>query len=989
MGLNGLLVGQVTTTEKLFVPSNRWAFVVGVSNYPDTFGRLKYTSKEAREFAAELKDKLSFPADRTTLLADGGTPEESPTSEHILSSLDAILSDKRLDKANLFVFYFSGHGVGTPRGDFLLPSDVSKDRFEIDGVPVQKVISRIVGAGLKNVLFIADACRSGTENNFGRQLIELCRQANIAVILGCAPGKRSYEYPELKQGAFTHFLIEGLNDAGLRDESGSLWASKVGQQVQKKVHDYTEPDHGKFAQVPAVWAEQTTLDVLLGTYPQPPISDRAIDSFQTNAGKLNRQEFAAAMTAYAAELSANDRYDKCIDLLKAVDQLGELTPNGRYLLATSLSFLGRVGEAERTFVTFKSMPEGYYRDLAFATCSSKAIDPKLRIRAAMKLFETDPSWVVKMLAYASVNLAGTYEQRVHMARLFAKTKQANARQRLYAEGCLAVQEGRWQAAVNDFRNAASQPGQYPGNHVLFISQLAPTLGLADAKALDVWIEQGLQNKDTAVIAYLEKAWVAKGRGDDKGRVAALRAALNAGPDEDQLWLAVKTAGPLIGQLQPEIKAASDKSPYSWQARLIRSFINLLKGDTKAAQEDAAAEALYREDPLTYNSKIFELMESMLSEASMMGRIPELTYRQQVDYFFVNMLGYAPRLGYDADLWMQLTKFGMLNERNMQVEAVIRKFLPFTPESMPKSLRPMVMFLALNTGQTETLRRLFAASFEPTEGDDTTWLYASYLATRGREAEAAKMISKLKPASDNLMPRMEAMKTYLLVKTGHEKQARARLKTAIDDLVVRAFNGLAWASMGDWKKAEPLLAEQAKSRNWAFLYVSEYAMQVYDAHLRKLGQMEKVRGLALSAAASQPGNPIFKKYSYAAKPGVAQFAGTVTMKCVAIDDRRSYQSMEVDGKKTYFFGKLSFTVAKDGSLSGLFIEENGDKHPFKGRVDALGNVEGSCVWVGHACTVQGKIAPASVYKTYKGFDGAGQIFHVMDSDGYRVALVGQP
>ena len=190
--------------------------VIGVSKYSDDIGTLNYTSKEARDFAHVLTDKLEFDSNNVTLLADGGTPEEAPTSAHILASLDAMLANPKLDKGNLFLFYFSGHGVATPNGDFLLPDDTQKQKVEEMGVPVRDVIKRIVNAGLKNVLFIADACRSGTKNDFGVELASLCHQANLAVMLGCAPGKRSYEYPELQQGAFTHFLLGGLQAPDLR-----------------------------------------------------------------------------------------------------------------------------------------------------------------------------------------------------------------------------------------------------------------------------------------------------------------------------------------------------------------------------------------------------------------------------------------------------------------------------------------------------------------------------------------------------------------------------------------------------------------------------------------------------------------------------------------------------------------------------------------------------------------------------------------------------
>ena len=44
--------------------------------------------------------------------------------------------------------------------------------------------------------------------------------------------------------------------------------------------------------------------------------------------------------------------------------------------------------------------------------------------------------------------------------------------------------------------------------------------------------------------------------------------------------------------------------------------------------------------------------------------------------------------------------------------------------------------------------------------------------------------------------MEAMRTYLLAKLGRTREAKARLKLKpVNDMVVRGFDGLAWAAWG--------------------------------------------------------------------------------------------------------------------------------------------------------------------------------------------------
>lgn len=977
--------GQDVSADKPFVPAGRWALVVGASAYKPEIGPLRYTSKEARDFAGELKDRLGFTDDSVKLLVDGGTPEEAPTSAHILGALDQLLADPRLDKANLFVFYFSGHGVGTLKGDFLLPSDASPDRIEESGVPVKDVIERIVRRGLKNVLFIADACRAGQANDFGAQFYDLCRQANLAVILGCEPGKRSYEYPAFKSGAFTHFLIQSLQDPALRDESGTLWASKVGQSVQKQVHDYTEPDYGKFAQNPVPWGEQSTLDVLLATYPQKPVSDFAVQSFKKSAEKLGKQEFAAAMVGYAAQLQNADRFDQSVEILKAVDQLGELTPLGRYLLGNSLDLLGRTGESSKVFDGFASEPDGYYKDLSLISSKSRTIPPALRVQAATRILHRETGWTEKMLANIVVEGCGSYEQKLRFAREFAAVK-ADPRRILYARACLADTEGRWKDAIQAFEEAMHTAGDLPKDRELFLGELRPMLALNDLGAVKRWAERGLKMKGCETICNLENAYLAKLAGDHETRIRCLRAALAGDPEPTDIWRAAEVAGADIGSLKEDLKRATAAHPYAWRMRVLAGFLRQVDGDSKAVEELSKG-VLYREDTVTFLSDLFALMTSLLEEGVRMKRVDEMTYRREVELGFLSMLGSVPDFGYDADLWGQFASYGLLNERSTQVEYLLSKHIPFAPKELPIAVRPFFLLSAMNRGNDQVVRLLDGIAFEPSEGDDERWLSAAYWASRGRERESLALISHLQPASANIQPRMEALKTYLLAKTGRSAEARKRLKSALDDMVVRGYYGLAWAALGDWKKAEPLLLEQATARDWAFLFMTAHALRVLDAHYQAVGKDDRM--LALSAGASQPSNPLFASISFAKKPGIAQFAGKALLNCVIEDDVLCAKSLSEEGKKTYGFGKLSLSISPAGALSGSFTDDQKHLYPFSGKVDAFGNLRGEANLAGRKFRVAAKLAPPAMYKSFAGFKQMGQVIEFVDTNGYRVAVISRP
>ena len=963
---------------KPYVPKDRWALVIGVSGYSDEIGALRYTAKEAHEVSDTLTRDLAFAPENVRLLADGGQSPVAPTSANILGALDGLLANKALDKANLFVFYFSGHGVATPNGDYLLPADIKKGEYETKGVPVREVIRRIVGAGLKNVLFIADACRAGTANDFGEELTELCHKSNLAVILGCAPGKRSYEYDEFGRGAFTNFLLAALRKPELRDASGALWASRLGADVRTRTHDYTEPDKGeRNAQTPALWAEQSTLDVLLAAYPQPPVSDEAVRQFRDRAAKLGKQDYAAAMIAYAYALYEKDRTDETVDLLKTVDALGELTPQARVILAVALDSLGRTGEAQRVFRTFVAMPDSVWRDIALAASTARDLDPAERLGAATRLYETGGSWSTKFLGVATLDNWGAYEQKLRFAKRFAAEGADTPRRRHYASARLATLEGRWADAAKAYDAALASPGESPSDMDLYVEGIAPNRARGDKRAYRAYLDRGVEQKLAPGLALLQRAQLAKDEKDPAARVADLKAALASDLSPTLLLRAATIAGPYIGMMMDEFKAAAARHPYSWRARMVGYLVNEIRGDKKAMETEGYATDRYMDDRLTVYSTLFAFMDEFMTESVLLGKFDPTLYRAQLDYYFLMMRDYSEGFGLDADLWMQLAKYGMYNERNEQVQRIVARRLRLDPARTPKKLKPMMFLLAVNRGDAAAAKALYQGAFEPSEQTDPRWVYACHQATLGNEKEAARLIAGLAPPSPEIAEPMEALRTYLLAANGDLAGARKRLRDAPPKPVTGAFEGLTWALLGDWKRAEPLLAEQAVHVNWAFLFVQEYAVRRLDARYRSTGRLALARDLANAASISQPGNPLYARYSYAASPGLAQFAGTTSLKGGTLDD-----------KDPNLVGTVSWTVTPTGAFTGSFKPEKGESTTLKGTVDAYGNVRGTGAWRGKRYVLTAKIAPPALVKSLPRLHTNGQALQLVDEEGFRVFLVGR-
>lgn len=976
---SGICLGQSPGFEipqKPFVPNNRWAMVIGASNYSEKVGALKYTAKEAREFAGLLEKDLDFDPANMRVLTDGGSAAEAPTSANVFKALDTLLADKRLDKSNLFVFYFSGHGMGTPEGDYLLPSDTVPGRETEMGVPVKDVIRRIVDAGLKNVLVLADACRAGEKNEFGSELNALCQRANIAVILGCSPGKRSYEYERLKRGAFTHFLMQALRDKDLRDASGAVWASKVGEAVRERVKAYTEPDHGKYAQVPSVWAEQSTLDVMMAVYPRITEPQAGLEQFNASSQRLDKRSYANACIAYADRLWDERRFDLVVQVLNTVDQLGESTPCSLYGWGVALDAMGRDNEAERAFTKLRALGGDFFSDLATVTSRSRKVSTQQRLASASRLMKATPNWTIRFLCYASVKSWGMYAQQLAFAQELLRTPMMSSRQAAFSQGEVAAARGKWEQALQFFDKSTKAAQGIPSDEVIHWTELAPTLALNKKASTDAWINRGLSNPQTRTLTLIFKARVAKEAGDSKLQLDSLRTALATMDDSSALLIAASVAGGRLIELKDAFKEAAKRDPYSWDSYFVLYLIATLEGDADAAKQAAENWDKYMKDELTVAFSVRSFLKTYFTDLVLARQMTPVDYTKRVTSLFLELLPYCKQFGYEADLWLALIDYGMTGGRSAQVNAMLGTYLKFTPATVPTDLRPLLFLVDLNskTGPGAT-RYWNAQAFAPQERNDPAWIWAAYQASSGNWQDATKKIKGQPLPSRELQPMAKGLEVYLAAKSGRFAAAR-KLMAKTDHVACLAFYGLAYAAMGDWKKAEPLLRRQIDEPMWAYLFVQKRAVKELDDYYLRTKQLDRHRDLIYATSFAQPGNPLFADLGYGAKPGVAQYAGTIKMP----------GGMRLDSGDTYPLD-IALTISASGACVGKLTDESKAFATVSGQVDAYGNLRAVAEFPGKRYRISAKIAPPSLYPKFAKFASQGQYFELVGEDGVQLQVFG--
>ncbi len=229
---------------KLGVAQRTFAVIVGVSDYlvgQPGKGDLQFSDDDARSFHALLRSAAggSVPEENIRVLID-----KRATRDNVLQALTIFGQATRNDRV---IFYFSGHGE---RGMFL-PYDYGTNRTATlwhDDIKAAFLRSQ---AGTKFLL--ADACMAGTMKKRNAQPHPVVAansplhnpDSKVIIILSSQDREYSRETADLKQGAFTFYLVEGAKGAADKNTDGVVTikelASYVDHEVRKKTRNQQIP----------------------------------------------------------------------------------------------------------------------------------------------------------------------------------------------------------------------------------------------------------------------------------------------------------------------------------------------------------------------------------------------------------------------------------------------------------------------------------------------------------------------------------------------------------------------------------------------------------------------------------------------------------------------------------------------------------------------------------------------------------------------------
>jgi len=238
--LQTLALSAQETRSKTQLPG-RWAILIGVDDYAQAQD-LRFCGADQRAFREKLI-QAGFPEDNVFLLHDDAKEKRYlPFKGNIEKQLDLVLG--LLEKDDLVVLSFSGHGMHFGGKSYICPTDARLDDPN-SLVSMDLVYDRLKRSPAAFKLVVVDACRNDprpggqrslTPSDGTRQFAQALERPPEGLVLlnSCAPGEISWEEAEFGHGVFMHFLMDGLSGQADENRDGKVSLNELSQYAGRK-----------------------------------------------------------------------------------------------------------------------------------------------------------------------------------------------------------------------------------------------------------------------------------------------------------------------------------------------------------------------------------------------------------------------------------------------------------------------------------------------------------------------------------------------------------------------------------------------------------------------------------------------------------------------------------------------------------------------------------------------------------------------------------
>ncbi|MDJ0696994.1 caspase family protein [Mastigocoleus sp. MO_188.B34] len=234
---------QVDSVENTLASSitNNYALLIGISDYLH-INRLNKTMIDASDLYHTLAQNGYQNANMHLLI------DKQATKIAISSELNWLANSTRVD--DTVIIFFSGHGIQqtakSQTGEYLCPVEANLKDLENSCISSKEFITILRSIPAHHIVVFLDTCHNSLVNETQEVKLDikgglseavltaLAEEKGRIIIASCKEEEFSWELPDMRNGLFTHYLLEGLRGSAARPD-GTVPIMRLFNYISDKV----------------------------------------------------------------------------------------------------------------------------------------------------------------------------------------------------------------------------------------------------------------------------------------------------------------------------------------------------------------------------------------------------------------------------------------------------------------------------------------------------------------------------------------------------------------------------------------------------------------------------------------------------------------------------------------------------------------------------------------------------------------------------------
>lgn len=224
-----------------------YALTVGIGEY-EHLNHLATPPADAYDIAELLIAQCGYSQNQVRMLID-----EYATKTALNNELDWLA--RCTTSSDTVIIFFSGHGVqrigGFEPGEYLCPVEADWNHLRSTAISDLELTSALERIRAGRIAVLLDACHSGgvgqpkgaelqIEAGLSKRAYDRLAEGEGRVIVSsCRDDQKSLEISNMRNGLFSHYLLEGLRGKAAKDD-GAVRVAALFEYIEREVRSHAE-----------------------------------------------------------------------------------------------------------------------------------------------------------------------------------------------------------------------------------------------------------------------------------------------------------------------------------------------------------------------------------------------------------------------------------------------------------------------------------------------------------------------------------------------------------------------------------------------------------------------------------------------------------------------------------------------------------------------------------------------------------------------------